>query len=138
MPTPTPYPWWLDDDDETPTPSPSPTPTPTPTPTPDPAITPDPAATPTPTPSPSPSPTPPMCQVPNLVGWTIQNAPLRWGPGKTNGINVVFTGAGFTTTLLFNPLVGKNDRGDVSSQSVFPGQWLPCNSTAMTVSWVPQ
>jgi hypothetical protein len=139
MPTPTPYPWWLyDDDDATPTPSPSPSPSPSPTPTIDPAWTPDPAATPTPTPSPSPSPTPPMCQVPNLVGWSIDDASYRWGPGKKVGNHVVFYGYGFTTTLLFNPLVGKSDRGAVSAQSVFPGQWLPCDSTAMTVTWVPQ
>jgi hypothetical protein len=134
MPTPTPYPWWLDDDDESPTPSP----TPTPTPTPDPAVTPDPAATPTPSPTATPSPTPELCQVPNLVGWTIQNASYRWGPGKKSGNRLAFAGSGFTTTLLFNPLVGRNDRGDVSGQSIFPGQWLPCDSTAMTVTWVPQ
>jgi hypothetical protein len=139
MPTPTPYPWWL----PTPTPETTPEPTPEPTATPDPTVTPtpDPGATPTPAPTPTPVPTPtppPVCQVPNLGGWTIQNAALRWGPGKTLGNHVVFEGAGFTTTLLFNPLVGKNDRGDVSGQSVFPGQWLPCNSTAMTVTWVPR
>ena len=60
------------------------------------------------------------------------------GNGKKAGNHVVFDGYGFTTTLLFNPLAGRNDRGSVSAQSLFPGQWLPCDSSAMTVTWVPQ
>ena len=92
----------------------------------------------TPVPTPTPSPTPPMCVVPNLVGQTIANAPFYWGPDKVVGSRVTITGAHFTTTLLFNPLVGKNDRGNVSAQSVFPGQTLPCDSTAMTVTWTPR
>ncbi len=76
--------------------------------------------------------------MPNLVGWTIENAPYKWGPGKYIGNRRTIDGADFTTTLLFNPLVGKNDRGTVTSQSVFPGQELPCDSTAMTVTWAPR
>ena len=46
-------------------------------------------------------------------------------------------GANFTTTLVFSPLVGKNDSGRVISQSQVAGGNRPCASTAMTVTWSP-
>jgi Flp pilus assembly protein TadG len=135
IPTPTPT--------ATPTPTPgatatpSPTPTPTPTATPGVTPTPTPTATPEPTatiaPTPTPTPTPAMCVVPNLVGESIKLAGDLWGI-KGHGYD---DGAQFTTTLVFSPLVGKNDSGTVISQSIPGGGNRPCASTAMTVTWSP-
>jgi hypothetical protein len=63
---------------------------PTPTPTPTPAPTPTPGGTPTPTPAPTPTPT---CDVPKLVDLLPNAAQVAW------------SGAGFTTGIIFNPLV---------------------------------
>ena len=132
-PTPTATPTATPGATATPTPTPTPTPTATPgvTPTPTPTATPAPTATVAPTPTPTP--TPVMCVVPNLVGESIKLAGDLWGI-KGHGNN---DGAQFTTTLVFSPLVGKNDSGTVISQSIPGGGNRPCASTAMTVTWSP-
>jgi hypothetical protein len=121
----------------TPTPTPSPSPSPTATPSPAPTATPGGTATPSPTatssPTPSPSPTSALCVVPNLVGETIKIAPDLWAL-KGHGSN---DGAGFTTTLVFSPLVGKTDSGRIIGQSLVVGGNRACASTAMTVTWSP-
>jgi Flp pilus assembly protein TadG len=93
---------------------PTATPTPTPTPTPAPTPTPTPAPTPTPTPTPSPTPTPtPTPQVNCTV------------PGFKNSSTAqkAWTDAGFSTPVIFNPLVPPNY--PIGSQS------LPANSSAL-------
>lgn len=119
------------------TPSPSPTPSPTPEPT---AANPSASPTVTPVPTPTPSPTPPMCTVPNLIGVDIKLAAYHWGPDKLRGNSgeVLIDGAGFATTLVFSPLVGNGDKGQISSQSIIAGSSRPCSSTAMTVTWSPR
>ena len=52
---------------------------------------------------------PPMCTVPNLFDVNINAAANKWGVGGG--------GAGFTTPLIFSPLVGQGDSGKVSTQS---------------------
>jgi hypothetical protein len=80
-----------------------------------------------------------MCTVPNLVGWSLADAPYGWGPDKLdNKGRIDIAGAHFTQALIFNPIPGKNDRGSIAAQSLFPGQGLPCISTAMTVTWQPK
>jgi hypothetical protein len=71
--------------------------------------------------------------VPNLVGENIKFAADIWG-SKGHGSSPA---ANFTTTLVFSPLVGKNDTGRVISQSQVAGGNRPCASTAMTVTWSP-
>lgn len=140
-PTPTSTPTGTPGPTATPTPSPTPTATPTPTPTapgstPTPTVpgaTPTPTPTPTPGPTPTPTPTPAMCTVPNLVGTNIKWAADIWGT-KGHGST---PGAGFTTALVFSPLVGKNDNGNVTVQSQPVGASRACASTAMTVAWAP-
>jgi hypothetical protein len=121
-------------DPTVPTPNPTPTPTPTATATAEPTPTPtgsvgEPTATPepTPTPTPSPSPTPPVCTVPNLIGLNINAADGRWGVGGS--------GAGFSTPLVYSPLVGQGDSGRVTSQTLQAGSSELCTGTAMTVTW---
>src|SRR4051794_36543345 len=137
IPTPTPSPIPTATPGPTPTASPTQTASPTPTATTGPTPTPGGTATPSPTatasPTPTPSPTPAMCVVPNLVGESIKIAPDLWAT-KGHGNN---DGAQFTTTLVFSPLVGKNDSGRVTGQSIPAGGNRPCASTAMTVTWSP-
>jgi Flp pilus assembly protein TadG len=116
----------------TPTPTLAPTPTPTDTPTPGVTPTPTPTATPTATPVPTPTPVP-ICTVPNLVGVDIKFAQELWGTKGHGGT----PGANFTTTLVFLPLVGNGDNGNVTGQSRSVGETGPCASTAMTVTWAP-
>jgi hypothetical protein len=118
-PTPTPTP--------SPVPSPSPTPTPdpnaSPTPTPDPNVTPTPTPTPTPSPTPSPSPTPnPNCTVPNLKN------------ENTAAVQALWNAAGFTTNVVFDPLVSATSHYEVKSQSINQNQSRPCATTILTVS----
>lgn len=90
-----------------PTPSPSPSPTPT--------------SGPTPSPTPSPSPTPtPMCNVPNFKNSDTSTAQATWNA------------AGFTTTVVFSPLIPPNYT--IKSQNLAKGQSLPCGTTVIKVS----
>jgi Flp pilus assembly protein TadG len=100
---------------QTPVPTPTPTSTPTPTPTP--------TSTPTPTPT-------PMCVVPDLTGVNTKDAPAYWGPGRGASI----AGAGFTTSLEFNPQVSSHSNYTIGHQTETPGVSLPCDTTFMTVS----
>jgi len=137
IPTPTPSPTHTATPGPTSTASPTPSPSPSPTATSGPTATAGATATPSPTasasPSPTPSPTPALCVVPNLVGESIKIAADLWAT-KGHGNN---DGAQFTTTLVFSPLVGKNDSGRVIGQSLVAGGNRPCASTAMTVTWSP-
>ncbi len=79
------------------------------------------SATPTPTPTATPE---PMCTVPTLVGQRTNNAAQIWGTGPH--------GAGFTTPIIFSPQVPP--AYTIGSQSVSPGQSLPCDTTVITVT----
>jgi len=65
--------------------------------------------------------------VPNLVGVDVKQADNKWG--------ATGQGAGFTTSLGYNPLVGPNSKGHITAQTQAAGQSLPCNTTVMTVTW---
>jgi hypothetical protein len=99
------------------------TPVPSPTPTLEPGATPAPE----PTPSPTPSPTPAMCQVPNLLADHAKNAQHDWSQV-----------GGFTSQVVFSPLAPAKwpaGGGTVTAQSITPGLWRSCTSTAITVAW---
>ena len=111
-----------------------PTPTPMPTPTATPTPTPTPTATPTPTPT-------PMCTVPDLANVNTQNAQYYWGAGHTGnghgGDPGNITGAGFQSSVVFNPAVGNGNGNNytITHQSIAAGTSLPCDaSTVITVS----
>jgi hypothetical protein len=96
------------------TPRPTHPPGATPTPTP-PGATPTPAPPPTPTPTPGPTPTPAgLCSVPDLVGWNTSNIPPMW------------TGAGFTGTITYNPTIPPQFK--VAWQSLTAGTNVACTS----------
>jgi hypothetical protein len=81
----------------------------------DPVPSPDPGVSPSPSPSASPSPLPsPGCTVPGFIGTKRNNAQATW------------TGAGFTTTVLFNP--DPNGNWTIEAQSLVGGRTVPCNS----------
>ena len=82
-----------------------------------------PTGTPTPTvaPTPTPSPTPAPCIVPNLVGLATNQAPNKWN-----------NQANFTSSLIFNPLVGPGNNYSIGHQSLAAGTSWVC-STTMTV-----
>ena len=107
-----------------PTPTPTPTPTATPTPTPTPTgtgPTPTPTTTPTPTPTPVPTPTPtPMCKVPDFKNDDTSTAQATWA------------GAGFTTNVIFKPLVPPDY--SIFSQSISKNSSEPCGTTQITVA----
>jgi len=107
----------------TPTPAPTPTPTPAPTPTLAPGATPTPSPSPTSSPSPSPVPTPtpvPMCTVPDLRGL------------KPDEVGGAWAAAGFTQSVVFNPLAQGNAK--IKTQSLTPGSSKQCDTTVITVS----
>jgi hypothetical protein len=98
--------------DSTPTPPPSATPTPAPTPT----------AAPTPTPSPSPTsaptdtPAPGMCVVITLINHQTSVAQGQW------------TAAGFTGTVIFNPVPPPGQPYHIKWQSLTVGSQVSCSS----------
>jgi hypothetical protein len=101
-------------------------PTATPTATPDETPTPTPAPTGTPAPTATPTPTPAICTVPDLTKVKAVNAQSAWAA------------AGFTTTVLFNPLFPAqppNGGGNITAQNVAQGTSQLCASTVVTVTW---
>lgn len=102
-----------------PTATPAPTPTPTPAPTPTPTGTPVPTPVPTATPVPTPTPTPAPCVVPTLTGNNSSQAQNLWNL------------AGFTTNVIFSPLVPPNYK--ITSQTLSPGSPAVCSSASITV-----
>jgi hypothetical protein len=110
-------------------PPPSPTPMPSPTPT----ATPTPGPTPTPTPGPTPTATPtPQCTVPNLLNDRVT------GNGNQTTASSDWAGAGFTTPLIFSPLVGAstpNNARVVSQGPLSPGATADCAVQGETVTW---
>ena len=95
-------------------------PTPGPSaPTPPPPASVDPSQSPIPTPSAAITPVP-QCPVPDLVT----------GQLRTNQAPQAWSGAGFTSTLQFSPLVPKHY--DIADQSLAVGAIVPC-TTVMTV-----
>jgi hypothetical protein len=114
---------------ETATPAPTASPTATPTATPTQAPTLEPGATPTPTPgptaepTPTPEPTPPTCTVVSLLNIQTNKVATKW------------TGAGFTGSVIFSPLVPPNYR--VAWQSLTVGTTVLCSSGIQVRSSVP-
>jgi len=105
----------------------APTPTPTASPSSSPSGSPDPSASASASPTPTPIPT---CTVPNLVGVNTKFAQDIWG-SKGHGQT---PGAGFTTNVIFNPLIGgPNSDYTIASQTPAPGASLPCGTTSITV-----
>ncbi|HEY4754307.1 MAG TPA: TadE family protein [Candidatus Limnocylindrales bacterium] len=88
-----------------------------------------PSASPSSSPSASPSPTPtpePVCTIPNFHNVKAENVSDMW------------TAAGFTMQVLFNPLAPAawpNGGGNTTSQTVPAGVSRPCTTTAITVAW---
>ena len=99
----------------TPTPTPAATPTPTPTPTPPPG----------PTPTPAPTPPPGQCQVPTMLGRTVDEAVAAWAAAgfKPQKLNVEIGPPNYVVaTELVNGVPGNYD-----------GSFRNCNSFDMTI-----
>jgi hypothetical protein len=101
-----------------PTASVAPTPTPDPSASVGPGASPTPTPVPTPTPTPGPTATPTSCTVPSLLNVQTNKAAAKW------------LAAGFTSSVIFVPLVPPNYK--ILWQSVTVGTSQPC-TTGVTV-----